>query len=76
MDSTDLTADQLSKMRHGLSGHCRYLHRLVERMDAVGWDKKDPLYQSAFEAMRAAEGLAIALHYAGCIGTGYPRIVE
>jgi len=70
VDSSDLSREQLDKLTAQVFRQLRYLNRLCERMNRVGWSSTDPVYREAYRARDAMQGLRMAVHYAGCNGVG------
>jgi hypothetical protein len=66
VDSSNLTPEQLLKVRASIGRQLRYLNRLLERMTRRGFPGNDPLYQAALRAQAEVQGLYVALHYASC----------
>ena len=62
MRSDDLTAEQLTDMAATLARHARYLSRLVERMNKLGWPKDDLLYARTMYARDGAMSLVATVH--------------
>src|SRR4029079_10815170 len=55
MDSTQLSPDQLQRLRKKVELHRRWLCKLVKRMDTLGFDSGDRLHRAATEAALAIE---------------------
>lgn len=72
MTSSDLRPDQAERLREQIAGHLRYLNRLCERMNRLGFPPADPLYVAAERARAAIQALHVAAHYASC-GQGVGR---
>ena len=66
MDSTDLTAEQATKMHTSLFRLANYLSRMVKRMERVGFPPDDPLMKSARRAYDSVCSLCVDLHYLAC----------
>ena len=62
MRSDDLTPDQLDDMARTLARQARYLSRLVERMNKLGWPKDDLLYARTTYARDGAMSLVATVH--------------
>lgn len=62
MRSDDLTPDQLDDMAQTLARQARYLSRLVERMNKLGWPKDDLLYARTMYARDGAMSLVATVH--------------
>ena len=62
MRSDDLTAEQLTDMATTLARHARYLSRLVERMNKLGWPKDDLLYARTMYARDGVMSLLSTVH--------------
>lgn len=61
------------RLRGQIARHLRYLNRLCERMNRLGFPPDDPLYVAAERARTAIQGLHVAAHYASCEhGVGEP----
>jgi hypothetical protein len=75
MDSLDLTKEQIEKIRKAFGRYScgLYLTALVERFDAVGFSRTDPVYTAAIRARDACGSLSMALYYAGCDRVGHAR---
>lgn len=57
MDSTQLSPDQLRRLRTKVECQRRWLCKLVMRMDALGFDSGDRLHQAATDALLAMQKL-------------------
>jgi hypothetical protein len=62
MCSDDLTAEQLNDMAQTLARHARYLSRIVERMNKLGWPKDDLLYARSMYARDGVMSLVATVH--------------
>jgi hypothetical protein len=62
MCSDDLSAEQLSAMTQTLARDARYLSRLVERMNKLGWPKDDLLYARTMYARDGVMSLLATVH--------------
>src|SRR4051812_14474188 len=60
VDSTQLTPDQLRKVRAIALRHAEHLQRLVERMQALNFPSNDRLYDATVMARNAADQIARA----------------
>ena len=73
MTSDDLTTEQARRIGAVVGRQLRYLGRLRERMNVMGFPPTDPLFVSVTEAYHAVHGLNVRLHYLGCAsGVGRP----
>ena len=66
MDSTRLTREQADRVRRVVARHLRYLNRLCDRMNRLGFPPADPLFDAADRARRAVQDLHVAALYAKC----------
>ena len=62
MTSTDLRHDQAEALTQSLGKQARYLSRLVERMDRLGFPKDDRFYAQAMRARDATISLLGTAH--------------
>lgn len=73
MTSSDLTPAQASAIKTTVGRQLRYLTRLCDRINRLGWPIDDPLRLAAEEARKRTQDLLTASHYAGCKhGVGHP----
>jgi hypothetical protein len=63
--SADLTPEQAAAMKAQAARRLAWLERLIARMDRLGWQPTDSLYQAALQARAGAHALHVASHYAG-----------
>ena len=66
VDSSNLTSEQLERVKASVSRELRYLNRLIERMARLGFPPTDAVYAAALRAQAETQGLYVALHYASC----------
>ena len=64
MKASDLKPQQIEALKAQAARHLRWLNHLIERMDRVGFNPTDALYQSALQARAGAHALHVATHYA------------
>ncbi len=62
MCSNDLTSEQCNAIAESLGRHGRYLSRLVERMNKLGWPQDDLLYARTVLARDAVMSLLVTVH--------------
>lgn len=62
----DLKPEQARKLMATVARQLRFLNRLCQQMDRLGFPPRDPLRQTAAQARNALEDLHVAAHYAGC----------
>jgi hypothetical protein len=67
MDVRQLTPDQRQQLRAATLARAEWLEELLRRMDAAGWDARDPFYRATFDACAAAQRMV------GLIGTVAPK---
>jgi hypothetical protein len=72
MDSMTLKNWQIEILQKSIHPMLGYLHRLLDRMQTVGFVEDDRLYQRASKAYDAMHSLFIELHYLACSGVGRP----
>ena len=72
MDRTTMTRDQAKAISETIRKQLGYLHRLRERMVAVGFPPEDLLFKKVEAAYDAMHRLSVELHYIGCEGVGRP----
>ncbi len=71
--SYDLHPEQAAKLKAIVARHLRFLNRLCNRMNHLGFPPTDPLWQAAARARNALQDLSVACHYATCkSGVGLP----
>ena len=74
MDSNDLTPAQANRLREILGRNLRFVARLCQRMERLGFPADDPLYVAASKAQRALQEVHVRAHYCSCTsGVGKPR---
>jgi hypothetical protein len=61
-----LTANQLEQVSAVVRRQLRYLGRLRDRLNAVGFVPDDTLMRETMKAYDAVHGLNVTLHYDGC----------
>lgn len=66
MHSNELTHEQAARIRAALAPSVRYLGKLKDRMDQVGFLPHDPLYELVKDAYNAVHHLSMDLHYRSC----------
>jgi len=66
MDSNDLTPAQATRLREILGRNLRFVAKLCQRMERLGFPADDPLYQAAGKAQRALQELHVRAHYCSC----------
>ena len=64
--STDLQPEQALRLRIAVAHHLRYLNRLCDRMNRLGFPPNGPLYVAAERARVSAQDLHVAAHYVSC----------
>jgi hypothetical protein len=62
--SSDLSAEQIERLKAHVARRLAWLNRLIDRMDRLGWDPTDELYQAALHARSGMHELHVASHYA------------
>jgi len=62
--SSDLSDEQLERLKHQAGRGLRWLNALIRRMDQVGFDPTDKLYLAALRAQDRMQALGVELHYA------------
>lgn len=62
MRASDLTDDELFQLMCQVAKRRDWLNRVIDRMDARGWDKTDPTYLAAVAAYDAIHAVVRALH--------------
>lgn len=65
MTSNDLKPQQASQLRQILARQLRFLNKLVDRMNALGFPPDDPLMRDAAAARNAVQDLHVRTHYLG-----------
>jgi hypothetical protein len=70
MKGEDLSRQQRERLEEQVRRQLRYLHRLTERMQRLGWAVNDPMWLEALRARDALQGLLAAVRYSGCSGVG------
>jgi hypothetical protein len=65
VDSTDLKAEQVARLKASLLKQLNYLNKLCSRMQRLGWPLDDPLCRAAMRARIAAQDLYSACNVAG-----------
>ncbi len=68
MNSGALERWQIAKLQKSVAPMLRYLYKLKDRMQRVGFLPQDPLYQSVERAYNSVHSLSVKLHYLGCDG--------
>jgi hypothetical protein len=53
-------------VRASIGRQLRYLNRLIDRMNRVGFPGNDPVYQAALRALSGTQWLYTELHAASC----------
>jgi hypothetical protein len=72
--SDDLTPAQANRLRDTVARQLRYLNKLCDRCNRLGWPTDDPIVVAAQEARKRMQDLHTAAHYAGCKhGVGRPE---
>ena len=75
MKSSDLTDEQLERLKRQMGPPLRWLNALIRRMDAVGFDPTDDVYRAALRARDSMQSLHVAAHYAS-VRQGIGRAAE
>jgi hypothetical protein len=73
MDSASLQRWQIARLKKSVAPMLRYLYRLWDRMNKIGFLPNDPLYLVVYQAYNAVHALSVKLHYMERDGTGKPR---
>ena len=74
MDSSDLTPQQVERLKAVVGRQLRFLNRMVARMQQRQYPLDDPLWLAGVTARNAAQDLLTAASYAGCpSGVGRPE---
>jgi hypothetical protein len=72
-----LTTTQAEALRNALQPRLAYLVALRERMERVGFNRADKLYQLVRAAENALHSVYVEVHYLSCGGgTGRPSGAE
>jgi len=66
MDSGTIPPEQANRLREQVARPLRYLNRLCERCQRLGWPVDDPIAVAAQKARCAMQDLHTAANYAGC----------
>jgi hypothetical protein len=66
MKPARLSIEQARRLRERVAARLRFLNRLVERMNAIGFVPGDPLMTAALNARDAVQKLHVEAHYASC----------
>jgi len=66
MDSTHITPAQANRLREILGRNLRFVARLSQRMERLGFPADDPLYVATSKAQRALQELHVRAHYCSC----------
>ncbi|HEY8666286.1 MAG TPA: hypothetical protein VIL86_06460 [Tepidisphaeraceae bacterium] len=66
VDSRTLQKQQVAAMADTVGRELRYLGKLRQRMEQVGFPPEDRLYRSTSAAFNAMQGLFVELHYLSC----------
>jgi len=73
MTSDDLEPEQARTLMTTIGKQLRYLNRLSDRMQHLGFPPNDPLWRATMEARDCMQHLHMAAHYASCkSGVGKP----
>jgi hypothetical protein len=65
VNSSALKRWQIAKLKKSVAPMLRYLYKLKDRMQRVGFLPQDPLYQCVERAYNAVHSLSVKLHYLG-----------
>jgi hypothetical protein len=66
MDSSALTREQFEAMQEPITRQLRYLGRLRDRMNRLGFPPSDPLIEHVTAAFNAVHALRVHVHYNVC----------
>lgn len=73
VDSSDLTPEQVERLRATVGRQLRFLNKLCARMQKLRWPVEDQVCRDGLRARDAVQDLYTALHYAGrTSGVGKP----
>jgi hypothetical protein len=66
MTEADLKPEQVERLAAIVGRELRFLNRLCDRMNRLGFPPDDPLFRAAMLARNGMHGLNVAAHYANC----------